>query len=404
MSTHAGQESLGALTPPGPYTGLKVLDFTWAAAGPVATTFLAFLGADVVKVEHHSRPDLMRVSDRQYGYGAIKSINESPLFNELNADKRSIELDLAEPADLQTAIELARAADVLIENMRPGKIEKLGLSYARLSELNPGLVMCSVSATGRSSVAGPPGYAPVFWAEGGGAWLTGWPDRPPGLVRGPVDLHAAAFACLGILSLLALRKLTGRGGYLDVSAVEAVTATLGAQLIQAQAGQGEPERCGNTEPGTVVNDVFPCLGDDQWLAVTLHDHDELLRFIGVLRSEFGIELTPAEMTDSTDGWKNVARATENLAAEDLEHCLVAEGVAAARSASLRAAMSDRRLLDRQALQTIHHDVIGDQVIVALPWFRNGVPYRVGHPAPALGADGADVLRDWLGRGTDGSSP
>ena len=217
--------------------GLKVLDFTWAAAGPVATTYLSFLGADVVKVEHGSRPDLMRVSDRQYGYGAVRSYNESPLFNELASGKRSIDLDLRQPGDLQTAVDLAAVADVVLENMRPGKFEKLGLSYQRLSELNPRLIMCSVSATGRSSAAGPPGYAPVFWAEGGGAWLTGWPERPPGLVRGPVDLHAAAFACLGILSLLRRREITGAGGYLDTSAVEAVAAVVGAQLIEAQVAE-----------------------------------------------------------------------------------------------------------------------------------------------------------------------
>lgn len=403
MTTPTGRSDQAASAPGGPYEGLKVLDFTWAAAGPVATTFLAFLGADVVKVEQSSRPDLMRISDRQYGYGAIKSINESPLFNELNADKRSIELDLTRPDERQTAIALASVADVVIENMRPGKIEKLGLSYAGLSERNPGLVMCSVSATGRSAVAGPPGYAPIFWAEGGGAWLTGWPDRPPGLVRGPVDLHAAAFACVGILSLLARRKYTGRGGYLDVSAVEAVTAMLGAQLMEAQVVPDKQARCGNLAPGTLVNDVFPCLGEDRWLALTLRDHSDVRRFSEVLRDEFAVELPPAEITDGADGWKNVARVTQNLAPEDLERCLVANGIAAAQSASLRAAMSDARLVERQALQTIHHDVIGEQVIIGLPWFRNGEPYRVRGPAPVLGADGPAVLREWLGRDIDGSS-
>jgi benzylsuccinate CoA-transferase BbsF subunit len=381
---------------PGPFAGLKVLDFTWAAAGPVATTFLAFLGADVVKVEQSSRPDLMRVSDRQYGYGAVTNYNESPLFNELASGKRSVELNLADPDDFRTALELATVADVLIENMRPGKIEKLGLSYERLREVNPGLVMCSVSATGRSSVAGPPGYAPIFWAEGGGAWLTGWPDRPPGLVRGPVDLHAAAFACLGIVSLLRRREETGRGGYLDCSAVEAVTATLGAQLIEAQVGP-EPTRGGNEWPGTVLNDVFPCLGDDQWLALTLRDDADVASFVEAMRSDFGVVISAADLVGGDDAWKNVARVTEGLRVEDLERCLVAGGVAAAQSTSLRTAMSDPRLTDRQALQSIFHGTLGEQVIVGLPWFVDDVPYPVRGPAPVLGADMADVLHDWLGR-------
>jgi crotonobetainyl-CoA:carnitine CoA-transferase CaiB-like acyl-CoA transferase len=381
----------------GPYAGLKVLDLTWAAAGPVATTFLAFLGADVVKVEQSSRPDLMRVSDRQYGYGAVANVNESPLFNELASGKRSIELNLADPDDFRTAMELATVADVLVENMRPGKIEKLGLSYERLREVNPGLVMCSVSATGRSSVAGPPGYAPIFWAEGGGAWLTGWPDRPPGLVRGPVDLHAAAFACLGIVSLLRRREQTGLGGYLDCSAVEAVTATLGAQLIEAQVDLPEPSRRGNEWPGTVVNDVFPCLGEDKWLALTLRDDADVARFVETMRREFGVRVSPAEIVEMGESWKNIARVTQGLAVEDLERVLVADGVAAAQSTSLRTAMTDPRLTDRLALQSIFHDKLGEQVIVALPWFVDDAPYPVRGPAPVLGADMADVLADWLGR-------
>ncbi|MDB4873048.1 MAG: CoA transferase [Massilia sp.] len=379
-----------------PLSGLKVLDFTWAAAGPVATTFLAFLGADVVKVEQSSRPDLMRVSDRQYGYGAVTSYNESPLFNELASGKRSIELNLADPADHKVALELAAEADVLIENMRPGKFEKLGMSPERLRELNPGLVMCSVSATGRSSVAGPPGYAPVFWAEGGGAWLTGWPDRPPGLVRGPVDLHAAAFACLGIVSLLRRRERTGEGGYLDCSAVEAVTAVIGAQLIEAQSDLPEPVRRGNDFPGTLVNDVFPCAGEDQWLALTLRDEADVTRLIEVLHEQFGASLSPQDVLDADNAWKNIARVSQALDVVELERSLVAAGVPAAQSTSLRTAMSDSRLTERQALQSIFHDALGEQVIVALPWFVDGAPYAVRGPAPVLGADRDDVLREWLG--------
>lgn len=380
-----------------PFAGLKVLDFTWAAAGPVATTFLSFLGADIVKVEQSARPDLMRVSDRQYGYGAISSYNESPLFNELASGKRSIELDLANAEENALAVDLATQADVLIENMRPGKIEKLGLAYPRLRELNPRLIMCSVSATGRSSVAGPPGYAPVFWAEGGGAWLAGWPERPPGLVRGPIDLHAAAFACLGILALLRRRDSTGEGGYLDTSAVEAVTAIIGAQLIEAQTGEREPVRSGNQFSGALVNDVFPCAGDDQWLAVTLRDEVEVEAFRTVLAESFGVDIEIPRDFDPSDVWKTVAQATQGLDVTELERALTAASVPAARSNSLRVAMTDARLLDRAALQMINHDVLGDQVIVGLPWQVDGSAYPVRGPGPVLGADREAVLRDWLGR-------
>lgn len=380
-----------------PYRGLRVLDFTWAAAGPVVTTFLAFLGADVVKVENAARPDLMRVSDRQYGYRATTGINESPLFNELAAGKRSIELDLTEPADLALAVDLAGVADVVVENMRPGKAEKLGLSYRDLVTVNPAVIMCSVSATGRSASSGPPGYASIFWAEGGGAWLTGWPHRPPGLVRGPVDLHAAAFACLGVLSLLRRRARTGEGGYIDCSAVEAVAAATGVHLVAAQLGLGEAERCGNGGSSSAVNDVFPCAGEDQWIAITLTDQAQVASFCQIMERDFGARLTAAEVNGGADGWADIAAVTRALDAERLEAVLQDAGLAASRSMSLGQALTDPRLTERGALQEIVHPAIGPQVIAGLPWNLDAHPYPVGGPAPDLGADREAVLRDWLAR-------
>jgi crotonobetainyl-CoA:carnitine CoA-transferase CaiB-like acyl-CoA transferase len=380
----------------GPLTGLKVLDLTWAAAGPVVTTYLTFLGAEVVKVEHSSRPDLMRVSDRQYGYGNDRGINDSPLFNELAAGKRSVELDLNKPDDLEVATRLALVADVLVENMRPGKIEKLGLSYELLSKSNPGLVMCSVSGTGRSSVEGPPGYAPIFWAEGGGAWMTGWPDRNPGLVRGPIDLHAAAFACLGVLSLLRRRELTGEGGYLDCSAIEAVASSLGVHLLEAQLDLPQPLRSGNTESTMLINDVFPCTGDDRWIALSLRDERDAQVFADSLRRQFGVDLSVSKMTGE-GGWEHIASATRTLDASAVESNLLATGIACSRSMSMLQAMTDTHLLARKALQTIVHDTIGEQLIVGLPWRMNGRPYEVHRPAPKLGGDNEQVLKEWLGK-------
>jgi benzylsuccinate CoA-transferase BbsF subunit len=382
---------------PGLLTNLKVLDLTWAAAGPVVTTFLAFLGADVVKVEHSSRPDLMRVSDKQYGYGDDRGVNESPLFNELAADKRSIELDLNQPADLAVAAELAGVADVFVENMRPGKIEKLGLSYAELSAKNPGLIMCSVSGTGRSSVEGQPGYAPIFWAEGGGAWLTGWPERPPGLVRGPIDLHAAAFATLGVLALLRRRGQTGQGGYIDCSAIEAVSSTLGAHLMEAQLALPEPVRQGNRALGTLVNDVFPCRGNDQWAAITLRDADDVRKLVDVMNHAFGRRVSPDIMAAGEGAWAHLAEQTRDLEVLELVEKLSAAGLRAARSNSMLQAMSDEHLYSRGILQEIFHDTIGRQVIIGLPWLIGGQAYKVRGPAPVLGAHNEPVIRSWLKR-------
>ena len=379
---------------PGLLTGLKVLDLTWAAAGPVVTTFLAFMGADVVKVEHSSRPDLMRVSAKQYGYGDDRGINESPQFNELAADKRSIELDLTQSTDLAVAVQLAGVADVFVENMRPGKIEKLGMSYAELSAKNPRLIMCSVSGAGRSSTEGRPGYAPIFWAEGGGAWLTGWPERPPGLVRGPIDLHAAAFATLGVLALLRRRRQTGKGGYVDCSAIEAVSSTLGVHLMEAQMSGSEPVRQGNHAPGTLLNDVFPCRGDDQWAAITLNDADDLRKLVEVMSRSFDRSVSP-NILAGEGAWAHLAEQTREIDVVDLVKRLSEAGIRAARSTPILQAMRDERLRTRGTLQEIFHDTIGRQVIIGLPWMINGAAYRIRGPAPVLGAHNKAVFGEWL---------
>jgi crotonobetainyl-CoA:carnitine CoA-transferase CaiB-like acyl-CoA transferase len=374
-----------------PLAGLKVLDLTWAAAGPVITSIMAFLGADIVKVEHRSRPDLMRVAQKQYGYSSDDDLDSSPIFQELAAGKRSIELDLRDPHDRQVALRLAAVADVLVENMRPGKVEQLGLSYDAVRAVNPGIVMCSQSATGRVDGPAIPGYAPIFWAEGGGAWLTGWPDRRPGVVRGPVDFHAAAFACLGTLALLLARANTGVGGYIDCAAIETVSGAFGPEILYAAVTGQDPSRCGNAFPGMLLNDVFPSHGDDQWIAVTVGDEVEWEAFCRALGRP---DLAPGGYRD--DRYGAIAEVTSKCDASRLEGRLLALGVPAAQCLSLRSSMSDARLAGRGIWQRIHHPVIGEQTIVGLPWTFDGQPYEIGFPGPALGEHGDRVRKEWLG--------
>lgn len=384
MSGKASQKAKGC----GPLEGLKVLDFTWAAAGPIVTSYMAWLGADVVKVEFRERPDLMRTANKQYGYPGDQDLNHSPSFNEIAAGKRSIELDLRQQPDRQLALRLADVADVLVENMRPGKIETLGLGYADVADRNPRIVMCSVSATGRSSEA-INGYAPIFWAEGGGAWLTGWPSANPGVVRGPVDLHVAAMATLGTLALLWRRDEAGVGGYVDCSGIEAVANCIGAELLECDVTKSPVERSGNDQAGTIVNGLFPT-SDAGYVAITLYRRDELTNLFKVLEIQSSM--------DSDEGLHEaIADATQARTALEVERALVEAGMACARMRSLNEALLDPALHEAGVFQRIEHERIGEQTIVGLPWRFNGEPYRMARPAPDLGADTSAILRNWLGK-------
>ena len=398
MSSAAGAWSP---TPrPGPLSGLRVLDFTWAAAGPIATSFMAWLGADVAKIEYARRPDLMRVANRQYGYPGELDLNASTSFNEIASGKRSIALNLSDTGDLDTARQLAAVADVVVENMRPGKIESLGLGYRELRELNPPVVMCSVSATGRTAES-VPGYAPIFWAEGGGAWMTGRPDRLPGVVRGPVDLHVAALACVGTLALLERRKRTGEGGYVDCSGIEAVAATTTADLIAELLTGKQAARGGNSQPGMLVNDLFPAAGDkpgdEAWVAVSVRDDADLTAFCALLGEQ--PDDVRAALTSggqlSDECYQQLAGKTARLDAGALARDLLARGVPAARSLSLNAALLDQRLHQRGTFVQSSHPRIGQQTIVGVPWVRDGTPYAAIRPAPDLGQDGDAILSEWL---------
>jgi crotonobetainyl-CoA:carnitine CoA-transferase CaiB-like acyl-CoA transferase len=189
---------------------VRILDFTWAAAGPYATYLLAQLGAEVVKVEHTSRPDSARrgfqsppadrMVDGPWPYGSADS---SPNFNDLGANKRSIILDLSNPDASELVHRLLPVCDMVTSNFRPGVMDKLGLGAAKLLDEHPHLIVAEVSASGSS---GPernrPGYANVFAAAGGPSAQTGFPDGPPTEGGNNVDFRcgsAVAYSLLGAL-------------------------------------------------------------------------------------------------------------------------------------------------------------------------------------------------------------
>ncbi|MEV5891780.1 CaiB/BaiF CoA transferase family protein [Nonomuraea fuscirosea] len=213
----------------GALSGLLVADFSRVLAGPYATMLLADLGAEVVKVERPGAGDDTRAWGPPYAEG------EATYFLGVNRNKRSIALDLR--ADAEVARALAARADVLVENFRPGTMERLGLGYERLRELNPGLVYCSITGFGSGAGAGLPGYDLIAQAVGGLMSVTGEPGGP-GTKAGValVDVITGLHAALGILAALRHRDTTGQGG------------RVGAPT-SGRAGRGVPDDVPDGEPG-----------------------------------------------------------------------------------------------------------------------------------------------------------
>ncbi|WP_238151541.1 CaiB/BaiF CoA transferase family protein [Kribbella sindirgiensis] len=259
----------------GPLSGLLVADFSRILAGPYATMLLADLGADVVKVESPGGDDT-----RSWQPPVRDGV--STYYLAVNRNKRSIALDLKDPSDLAAAQELARRADVLLENFRPGGLARFGLDYETVAEGNPRLVYASISGFG----SGPggaelPGYDLIVQAISGLMSLTGDPSGEPYRAGISVfDVMAGLHATIGVLSALNLRHETGRGQHVEVNLLSSALSGLVNQSSAYVAGGVVPLRMGNSHPSLFPYEPLPCA--DGELIITAGNNGQFRKLVEVL--------------------------------------------------------------------------------------------------------------------------
>lgn len=356
----------------GPLAGVRVLDFSWALVGSITTKILGDLGADVVKIESSTRPCLSRL-DVQVSVSRADNPDDKPWFAHLNTSKRSVAMDLKNPASRALVEPLVDWADAVVENFSPGTMDKLGLGYAALSKRNPGIVMASGSVYGQT---GP--LAQEWGVDGTGAalsgrtWLTGWPDRDPvvpgAVPYGDVIVPYVMAACL--IAGLAHRRKGGTGCHIDASMYEICVQQMHEALLAAQ--RGKPlRRAGNADPGVYHQDVYPVRGADRWLAITLRNEAEQKRLAQLAGGR-----PLHEWTREHDGLELAQR-------------LQAEGIAAGVVQDIEDMMQDPALKARGALVELPHPHLGPFGHVRTPITLSrepGMPYR----APKLGEHGREV--------------
>ncbi|MGB8343487.1 MAG: CoA transferase [Ktedonobacteraceae bacterium] len=229
-----------------------VVDLSRVFAGPYCTMMLGDLGATVIKVEQPGKGD----DTRQFGPPYVAG--EAAYYLGLNRNKYSVTLDFKNSADLQRLLELIKTATVLVENFRPGTLDKLGLGYDTLREINPGLIYCSISGYGQSGpYAMRPGYDFVAQAESGVMSVTGEVDGEPQRVGTPIaDNAAGMFACMSVLAALYVRQQTGKGQRIDISLLEAAVSLLGNVSANHLISGAEAPRYGNGHPNIVPYQAF----------------------------------------------------------------------------------------------------------------------------------------------------
>lgn len=279
-----------------PLKGLKVVDFSQFLAGPYATLRLADLGADVIKIERSGKGDLSR-----YLYVSDVLIDgESTIFHAINRGKRSLALDLKSEADRQKVWDLIEGADVVVQNFRPGVIERLGFGPKDVRERNPRIVYGSVSGYGvDNDWAALPGQDLLAQARSGVMWLTGAEQHGPVAIGLPVaDVLAGAALAQGILALLVRRGITGEGGVVETSLIEAIT-DLQFELLSTFLNDGRqtPTRPRNNPAHAYLAAPYGVYQTaDGYLAIAMNDLQDLFRCLEIGASLEGLD--PFEDRDS----------------------------------------------------------------------------------------------------------
>ncbi|MFE7414853.1 CaiB/BaiF CoA transferase family protein [Streptomyces laurentii] len=269
--------STPAPAPAPPLSGLRVLDLATLFAGPLAATLLGDFGADVVKIEHPRKPDPSR------GHGPAKD-GVGLWWKVLGRNKRTMTLDLSTPGGRDTLLRLAAGADVIVENFRPGTLERWGLGWEELSAVNPRLVLARVTGFGQfGPYSHRPGFGTLAEAMSGFAALTGEPDGPPALPPfGLADSVAALATAYAVTTALAARTRTGRGQVVDLALIEPMLSVIGPHpLWYDQLGYVQP-RTGNRSRNNAPRNTYRTV-DGSWVAVSTSAQsiaERVLRLVG----------------------------------------------------------------------------------------------------------------------------
>lgn len=406
-SVTAGTDANPATRPAAPelpLKGVRVLEFCWVWAGPYAGMLLGNLGADVIKVEGHTRTDLMRRSVVwPLAEPAPQTVppNQGAAFNTVNRNKRGITLDLSQPEGVDLALRLAEQSDIVIDNMRPGALAKLGLGYDDLKRVREDIIVASSSGRGSE---GPErdylGYAMVHHGIGGGAYITGYPDDHPCHSTGDVDIMNATFFAFATLAALYHRDATGEGQFIDYSQCEAVSSFIGEVLLGYEMNSLIPERTGNSHPYGAPHNVYKAWGVNRWIALEVHSDEEFGRFAQVLGMP---ELTRDDRFLTTARRKHkeaeldriIGQWTSQRDRDWMVAQFVEAGLMAAPSRDARDLYADPHLRARRAFVTINHPELGELELVAPPWKISGCEMPAQR-APFLGEHTDQVLAGILG--------
>ena len=380
-------------------SGVRVLDFTQFLAGPYCCQYLADMGAEVIKVENlRQKGDFVRNAQPKEKVGGF-----SMYFGNLNRNKKGVALDLKTDEGKQLFAELIKSADVLMENMRPGVMAKLGFSYEECKKLNPGLIYASVSGFGQY---GPnsykPGYDLIAQAQGGSMSITGWPGMEPtraGMAIG--DLMAGMNACIGILASLYKRKETGKGQQIDVALVDSIVSGMENKIMSYLYAGKTVEKTGNRYITSAPYDSYKA-SDDYYVIASGTDAHFIKFSAGIGRPELAEDPRFCDTPSRNKNWAELKEIINEWGstktAQECVDLIDSWGIPAAKINDCGGVVNDENTKAREMLVKVPrpndgHE--GELTVLGNPIKMNEYPCQYVKGPPMLGEDN-DAIFSSLG--------
>lgn len=379
----------------GALEGVTVLDLTRVLAGPYSTMMLADMGANVIKIEEPVKGDDTR------HFGPFKN-DESIYYITNNRNKKGVTLNLRDPKAKEMFKEMVKKADIVVENYRPGTMEKLGLGYDVLKEVNPRIIYGCISGFGHyGRHKDRPGYDIIAQAMSGLMSTTGWPGMPPTRTGTAIgDVLAGLYLAIGVLGALQGRNVTGLGQKVDVALVDSAVGAMGNINMLYLAEGRIPGRIGNRYESTYPYDSFECAdgscvigaaNDKFWQTLCgLMGRPEIAELPQYLRIRDRIQ-NHVEVKKEIEIW------TKTKTMNDVVDTCLAAGLPAAPVYDLAQVAADPHIAqDRNMFIEQEHPTAGKVTVTGTPFKLSGTPATVRTPAPALGQDNAAVYKEFLG--------
>jgi formyl-CoA transferase len=380
----------------GPLAGLQVVEICNTIAGPACTRLLGDMGADVIKIEP-PEGDPVRQMGQHVGGSALYAAS-------ILRNKRSIALDLKTPGGRQIAADLIAQADILVENNRPGVMERLGLGYDALSARNPGLVMVRISGYGQTGpYAERPGYGAICEAVGGVRHMTGDPDRPPARVAlATTDYLSSVHAAFGAVAAIHARSRTGKGQVVDVALYEAAFTQM-EPVVPAYDKLGlVPQREGSNLPTMAPNSSYPTR-DGGWVLIAANSQPTWRRLVALMQQPKLLTDPRFDTIQARGRPENmkaidaiVADWTRGFDATDLEELLRQGELPCTRVFTIADIYADPHFQARDMLVQVPHPELGHTTQTGVVPRFSDTPGHIRHTGPNLGADGRNVLTHALG--------